>query len=695
MSESSLSTKQDRTTTHGGHRRTLAGLMLLLPTLLVLVFQGGAGISKASAAPQQLVEPQAWTVAGTTAIGRTAEGVTVSASYSGPGKLSSESHRLRIDLTGCTAACGALTYTFSAPVATPRLTVADIGAARVNPSRIITAYHDHPITVRDASFIPVNATPDLGLWNSNRTLGVLNPRQFIGAKAAPPGSCSNFGCGTFDLQLQQRTVSQIAFNFGYAGTGTNRDVFWLDLAFVPAPATVQVGVSAEGQAGMFRFTTSNLSHAAQSITTRESGLATTATPSTVLNYAQAASVTQLTPKGFGLSQVSCIDSNSTLSGNPSNVPFTLRGTTISIAPRYLTGDAAIRCTFGNEATQPSPGTPSQTPNRPTPAPSEPTPAPSITTRPLPVPQPPMDSCVADCVDTTFHADPPSGTSVKAEQTVHYTATFTNSAITPVHIAQGIDLRGVLDDAVYLPALQTAPENWEVHASATTLDVLGTLAPGESKQVSFAVKVHPSPAGDHTLVAAFTAGGTHPAGAKPAQCRSGSACAAHPVSAFTLMISGPAQAEAQNTATFTVDAVNSGKGPASGTAVIDLSGILPGATYRGDAPATVAYQESRLLWQVSLPPQGRRSFTFSVTTGTSGGTLIGRVVGGENCPAAASSSCQATITTAHAAPTLSVFSVPVLSHVVNVRWSLVMGGLTLIFIAALLLAAVRPVWGGRR
>lgn len=113
------------------------------------------------------------------------------------------------------------------------------------------------------------------------------------------------------------------------------------------PPTVQLAKLSQGGTGTFAFTMTNLSDAADAITTTSAG-ATELSPqvSSVADPASAVTVAETPATGFAINSASCSDGNAGTTGNPASFG-TLAGDTLTIDPANLRSGAQITCTFTN------------------------------------------------------------------------------------------------------------------------------------------------------------------------------------------------------------------------------------------------------------------------------------------------------------------------------------------------------------
>lgn len=106
----------------------------------------------------------------------------------------------------------------------------------------------------------------------------------------------------------------------------------------------------------------------------------------------------------------------------------------------------------------------------------------------PVPPPTTQHPVGDLEDWKT-VDPTSGTSVRAGDRLTYTLHFRSTGAAPVEIDRVDDLRGVLDDATLVAApTASVPGLTIAGPAAGLLRVTGTLAPGTTGTVTYAVQV---------------------------------------------------------------------------------------------------------------------------------------------------------------------------------------------------------------
>ncbi|WP_050370621.1 DUF7507 domain-containing protein [Streptomyces acidiscabies] len=242
------------------------GLAALLAVLaLLLSWLPPVWVATAAAVPAGSEYPASWSVSGNTATGTTPSGVVVTATVSGsvnaptqgdiiftgtrPAYLPSGTSALSLAIQNCTNTatngCGSITYTFSQPVKTPIFYVGAVGAYTSSTS--VVTYHDHPITLASGTFSLDSAgsqSSRMGISNSSRTVGIVNPQQYVGGPLGDGGSCSTFGCGAYDVATATPTITSLTLYYGYEGSGNNIDGFNQILGITPAKTSLSLTKSA-------------------------------------------------------------------------------------------------------------------------------------------------------------------------------------------------------------------------------------------------------------------------------------------------------------------------------------------------------------------------------------------------------------------------------------------------------------------
>jgi uncharacterized repeat protein (TIGR01451 family) len=244
-------------------KRRLLGLTVGLASLLFVL-----GSSVASALPAGSEYPSTWTIVGSTATGVTPSGITVTATLSPPasGTLAfngtgplvpngptppfippTTTEGLRLLITGCAAApCGGITYTFSQPVITPSMLVADLGGQTGAPN--VATYNNHPVSIAaGSSFVldsPGSQSAGVSIQSGGTVVGITDPAGYIGqpgsGNSCSASATSGFGCGAYNLQLPTALSTSVTLNFGYAGTGNATDGFALVMPAVPSTPALTV-----------------------------------------------------------------------------------------------------------------------------------------------------------------------------------------------------------------------------------------------------------------------------------------------------------------------------------------------------------------------------------------------------------------------------------------------------------------------
>lgn len=126
------------------------------------------------------------------------------------------------------------------------------------------------------------------------------------------------------------------------------------------------------------------------------------------------------------------------------------------------------------------------------------------------------------------SDPASGTTVTPGQTLTYTLTFKNTGGQPVTVDQEDVLTGVLDDAALVVGSISAqtPLAAVLNGAGNRIKVTGELAPGDTKTITYKVKVKDplTPYSDGTLGNFVVKTGENP----PPICEPEEPCTVHPV-----------------------------------------------------------------------------------------------------------------------------------------------------------------------
>jgi uncharacterized repeat protein (TIGR01451 family) len=232
----------------------------VLATALVAAALGAVALGAVTPAGRALAVPvgdqypATWTVAGDVATGTTPSGVTVTATVAAPatfyppGSLvftgstpaffpATMTQALHVSAGPCTSACGTITYDFSRPVLTPMLDIGDLGTDSADAGMF--TFHGTPVTLSSGTFTLDSAgseTANMSIQNDGATVGVTNQilAREVSRASDSASSCGTFGCGAYDITTATPEFTSLTMNFGYAGTGTNADIFSLLLGVTPA-----------------------------------------------------------------------------------------------------------------------------------------------------------------------------------------------------------------------------------------------------------------------------------------------------------------------------------------------------------------------------------------------------------------------------------------------------------------------------
>ncbi|QSE41204.1 isopeptide-forming domain-containing fimbrial protein [Rhodococcus erythropolis] len=261
------------------------------------------------------------------------------------------------------------------------------------------------------------------------------------------------------------------------------------------------------------------------------------------------------------------------------------------------------------------------------------------------------------------SDPVSGSNVVAGQDIKYTLTFTNTGNGAGEVAYFDDLRQVVDKGALSGLTADAPLAAAMVGS-DGFSVTGTLAAGETKTVTYSVKVNADVVGG-VLVNNFVVPGTTPPVDPPEVCDPATQlCTTHPVQVpgFTVAktadpVSGTNVAAGQ-TITYTVTGANTGNTTLDPVVLTDdLSKVLDNAALvDGSLKATVdgvdgaapTLEGTTLSWTGALEAGKSVVLTYQVKVndGVAGGVLVNNKVTGTAKPPTGPEITPPPVTTEH-------------------------------------------------
>ncbi len=261
------------------------------------------------------------------------------------------------------------------------------------------------------------------------------------------------------------------------------------------------------------------------------------------------------------------------------------------------------------------------------------------------------------------SDPVSGSNVVAGQDIKYTLSFSNTGNGAGEVAYFDDLRQVVDKGALSGLAADAPLVATMVGS-DGFSVTGTLAAGETKTVTYSVKVNADVVGG-VFVNNFVVPGTTPPVDPPEVCDPATQlCTTHPVKVpgFTVAkaadpVSGTNVAAGQ-TITYTVTGANTGNTTLDPVVLTDdLSKVLDNATLvDGSLKATVdgvdgaapTLSGTTLTWTGALEAGKSVVLTYQVkiNDGVAGGTLINNKVTGTAKPPTGPEITPPPVTTEH-------------------------------------------------
>ncbi|SUE10089.1 membrane protein [Rhodococcus erythropolis] len=261
------------------------------------------------------------------------------------------------------------------------------------------------------------------------------------------------------------------------------------------------------------------------------------------------------------------------------------------------------------------------------------------------------------------SDPVSGSNVVAGQDIKYTLTFSNTGNGAGEVAYFDDLRQVVDKGALSGLTADAPLTATMVGS-DGFSVTGTLAAGETKTVTYSVKVNADVVGG-VFVNNFVVPGTTPPVDPPEVCDPATQlCTTHPVQVpgFTVAktadpVSGTNVAAGQ-TITYTVTGANTGNTTLDPVVLTDdLSKVLDNAALvDGSLKATVdgvdatapTLEGATLSWTGALEAGKSVVLTYQVKVndGVAGGVLVNNKVTGTAKPPTGPEITPPPVTTEH-------------------------------------------------
>ncbi|MCW2090826.1 UNVERIFIED_ORG: fimbrial isopeptide formation D2 family protein/uncharacterized repeat protein (TIGR01451 family) [Rhodococcus erythropolis] len=261
------------------------------------------------------------------------------------------------------------------------------------------------------------------------------------------------------------------------------------------------------------------------------------------------------------------------------------------------------------------------------------------------------------------SDPVSGSNVVADQDIKYTLSFSNTGNGAGEVAYFDDLRQVVDKGALSGLTADAPLVATMVGS-DGFSVTGTLAAGETKSVTYSVKVNADVVGG-VFVNNFVVPGTTPPVDPPEVCDPATQlCTTHPVKVpgFTVAkAADPASGTnvaAGQTITYTVTGSNTGNTTLDPVVLTDdLSKVLDNAVLvDGSLKATVdgvdatapTLSGTTLTWTGGLEAGKSVVLTYQVkvNAGVAGGTLINNKVTGTAKPPTGPEITPPPVTTEH-------------------------------------------------
>ena len=223
------------------------------------------------------------------------------------------------------------------------------------------------------------------------------------------------------------------------------------------------------------------------------------------------------------------------------------------------------------------------------------------------------------------SDPVSGTPTAAGEEVTYTLHFRNDGDAAGAVAKDDDLSGVIDDAdIATPPTSSSPSLTVTSVADGRFEVTGTLQPGESATVTYAVTVRPyAQQGDHVMDNWLVLPGDPPG--DPEDCvpvdGEEADCTAHPIgeiaAAKSVDPSTGTVVKQGDVLRYTLTFTNTGTGTATLDYVDELGDVLDDATLTtgatSDTPSvTLTLSGDTLVVGGTLEPGATAHVTYAVT-----------------------------------------------------------------------------------
>ena len=219
------------------------------------------------------------------------------------------------------------------------------------------------------------------------------------------------------------------------------------------------------------------------------------------------------------------------------------------------------------------------------------------------------------LNQTKTSDPADGTTVGVGDEITYTLTFTNTGPAAATVDTTDDLGEVLDDATLVDG-PDAENGLSINRTGDVLEITGTVPSGESRTVTYTVRVKAlADQGDHVLANTLACQPGDPADCEPETTE-------HPVRGLEVTKTSDATEDSRpgDTVTYTVTAENVGAGDYTdadpATVTDDLTDVLDDADYNDDAAADLGddptYDEPRVTWTGALDAGQTVTITYTVT-----------------------------------------------------------------------------------